>query len=479
MNPVILFLSPVLPAILSWIVGKNALIQRILTFVSLTFSLFVLLGWHSTGFDNISVTYPWIPSFGISIALAVNGLNFWFLVLTAIVVFAAQLYHSTQEHDNIRGDVMALISLLQVCLYGVFMAQDLMLFYFCYEVSILPIYFISSRYGTPAAERAILKFFLYTLAGSLCMLLAILYMYGQTGATNFLFSSFSSGYFSAEVQGWLFLAFFVAFAIKMPLFPFHSWQADAYAESPVESTMLMSGILLKMGIYGMMAIVLRLFPLGIKEYGYIFIGLSAFGVLYGALIAMVQYDIRKVLAFSSLSHVGLIGTGLLTWESVAVEGVVLQMFAHGINIAGLFFMADIISKSFASRDLDQMGGLTKSSFTLTVFFFVFVLGSIAVPLTNGFPGEFKLIMGIFKYNQWLGLLCGTTVILSSVYMIRVFQKTMLGESNPILEGQSVALDFSRVAGLTFLLCFVLIPGLFPNLISGISDAAVKILMLPY
>jgi NADH-quinone oxidoreductase subunit M len=395
------------------------------------------------------------------------------------VVFAAQLYHSTQEEDKIRGDVMALISLLQVCLYGVFMAQDLMLFYFCYEASILPIYFISSRYGSPAAGRAILKFFLYTLAGSLCMLLAILYMYSQTGAANFLFSSFSSGFFSADVQGWLFLAFFVAFAIKMPLFPFHSWQADAYAESPVEGTMLMSGILLKMGIYGMMAIVLPFFPMGLKEYGYIFIGLSAFGVFYGALIAMVQYDIRKVLAFSSLSHVGLIGTGLLTWEPVAVEGAVLQMFAHGINIVGLFFMADIISKSFASRDLDQMGGLTKSSFTLTVFFFVFVLGSIAVPLTNGFPGEFKLIMGIFKYNQWLGLLCGSTVILSSVYMLRVFQKSMLGEANPILGETSVALNFPRVAGLTFLLCFVLITGLFPGLISGISDAAVKILMIAY
>jgi NADH-quinone oxidoreductase subunit M len=277
----------------------------------------------------------------------------------------------------------------------------------------------------------------------------------------------------------LFLAFFVAFAIKMPLFPFHSWQADAYAESPIESTMLMSGILLKMGIYGMMAIVIPYFPLGLKEYGFIFIGLSAFGVLYGAFIAMVQFDIRKVLAFSSLSHVGLIGTGLLTYENVAVEGVVLQMFAHGVNIVGLFFISEIISQQAATRDLDQMGGLTRSSFTLTVLFFVFLLGSIAVPLTNGFPGEFKLIMGIFNYNHLLGILCGSTVIFSSVYMLRMFQKSMLGESNGSTSIQAPALDGLRVAGLVILAGQVITLGLFPRIISGISDAAVRILMLAY
>ena len=479
MNPLYLFLSPIVPAAISWLAGSRPLVQRLLTIAALFFSMFVMGSWHSAGLQGISVNLPWIESFGVRLALSVNGLNFWFLVLTSLVVFAAQLYHSTQDEEKVRGDVMALIFLLQVCLYGVFMAQDLMLFYFCYEASILPIYFISTRYGSPAAERAVLKFFLYTLAGSLCMLLAILYMYSQTSNGNFLFTTFSSGFFSPEAQGWLFLAFFVAFAIKMPLFPFHSWQADAYSESPVESTILMSGILLKMGIYGMLAIVLPLFPLGLKEYGYIFIALSAFGVLYGAMIAMVQYDIRKVLAYSSLSHVGLIGTGLLTWEPVAVEGAVLQMFAHGINIVGLFFIAELVSKAFASRDLDQMGGLTKSSFTLTVFFFIFLLGSIAVPLTNGFPGEFKLIMGVFKYNQLLGILCGSTVILSSVYMLRMFQKSMLGK--PVLSGSEAVIDlsFPRIAGLYLLVCLVLLPGLFPGLISGVSDLAVKILMLPY
>ena len=479
MNPLYLLFSPLLAAVASWLAGRNAMAQKVLAFASLGFSLFVFQNWNSSGFDDLSVSYPWIQSFGISLALAVNNLNYWFLVLTALVVFTAQLFHSTQGEDKVRGDVMALIFLLQFCLYGVFMAQDLMLFYFCYEASILPIYFISSRYGSPAAERAILKFFLYTLAGSLCMLLAILYMYNQNGSQNFLFSSFSSGYFQAPVQGWLFLAFFVAFAIKMPLFPFHSWQADAYAESPIESTMLMSGILLKMGIYGMMAIVIPYFPLGLKEYGYIFIGLAAFGVLYGAFIAMVQFDIRKVLAFSSLSHVGLIGTGLLTYENVAVEGVVLQMFAHGVNIVGLFFISEIISQQAATRDLDQMGGLTRSSFTLTVLFFVFLLGSIAVPLTNGFPGEFKLIMGIFNYNHMLGILCGSTVIFSSVYMLRMFQKSMLGESNGSTSIQAPALDGLRVAGLVILAGQVITLGLFPGIISGISDAAVRILMLAY
>ena len=479
MNPIYLLLMPIGAALISLGLGKSVQLHKLLAVLVLVSSIALLgLSFHD-GFENDSFSAPWIQTLGVYFAVAFTKLNFWFMMLTSIVVFAAAFVHITQNEDNLRTDVLALIYSLQLCLFMVFMAQDLLLFYFFFEVSILPIYFISSRYGSPAAVRATLKFFLYTLFGSLFMLLAILYLYSASNAGNFLMTSFVGSGLGADVQHYLFLAFFLAFAIKMPLFPFHSWQSDAYSESPVESTILMSGILLKMGIYGMLAIVLPMFPAGVKDLGYIFIGLSAFGVIYGALIATVQYDIRKILAFSSLSHVGLIGTGLLTYESTAMDGVVLQMFAHGINIAGLFFVSEIIIKRTGTRDVMQMGGLTQKSFSLTVLFFLFLLGSIAVPLSNGFPGEFQLLMGIFHYNPALGVICGLTVIFSSVYMLRYFQKAMLGNPNGKFLENFKALSSTETISLSVLASLVLIFGLFPQVISSISSSALHLLLLAY
>jgi NADH-quinone oxidoreductase subunit M len=481
MSPLFLILAPLGASILSLILGNRALFQRIFACSIFALTLSMLFLAQQSGFDSdaAQISMPWIESLGIYFAIGFTQLNFWFLVLTSLVVFAAMMLHLSRSNDEIRSDVLALIYLLQFFLFGVFMAQDLMLFYFFFEASILPIYFISSRYGSPAAVRATLKFFLYTLFGSLFMLLAILFMYSQSGSGNFLFTSFTVGQFSTSVQHYLFLAFFIAFAIKMPLFPFHSWQADAYSESPVESTILMSGILLKMGIYGLMVIVIPMFPMGVKDLGYIFIALSAFGVVYGAFIAMIQHDIRKVLAFSSLSHVGLIGTGLLAYSDIAMEGVVLQMFAHGINIAGLFFVSELISKRAGTRDLDQMGGISQSSFGLTVLFFLFLLGSIAVPLSNGFPGEFQLLMGIFAYNPTLGVLCGLTVIFSSVYMLRLFQKSMLGNPSGNYSVELNPLNGIQILSLCFLASLVLVFGLFPNIISSVTKTALQTLLIAY
>lgn len=478
MNPLYLILAPLGASALSLVLGKNKSLQQTLAVFTLIGTLSLLFLAQSSGFENGRFQISWIESFGIYFSLAYTPLNFWFLVLTSIVVFAASLAHFSREEKS-RSDVLALIYALQFFLFGVFMAQDLLLFYFFFEASILPIYFISSRYGSPAAVRATLKFFLYTLFGSLFMLLAILYMKSQGSSGNFLFTSFNTNQFSAQEQQYLFLAFFIAFAIKMPLFPFHSWQADVYSESPIESTILMSGILLKMGIYGLMVLVVPMFPAGVREWGHIFIALAVFGLIYGAAIAMVQYDIRRVLAFSSLSHVGLIGAGILAYSDVAMEGVILQMFAHGINISGLFLLSDIIAKQSATRDLDQMGGLTQKSFALSVLFFIFLLGSIAVPLTNGFPGEFQLLMGLFSYNPWLGILSGLTVIFSAVYMLRLFQKSMLGASNIDFNGPSPILSVPTTFGLCFLASLVLFLGLFPGFISNLTKTALQTLLLAY
>lgn len=478
MNPVYLLTAPLAASIISLLAGKNRLFQQGLSFAILLITLGFLYVAQQSGLEKHAVQFSWIESLGIFFAIGYTKINFWFLILTSIVVFIAQLAHLSRE-EHPRADVMALIFALQVCLFGVFMAQDLMLFYFCFEASILPIYFISSRYGSPAAVRATLKFFLYTLFGSLFMLLAILYMKSRSPEGNFLFTSFQPHFFSFEAQQYLFLAFFIAFAIKMPLFPFHSWQADVYCESPVESTILMSGILLKMGIYGMLILVVPMFPMGMKSLGHIFIALSAFGVVFGAIIAMVQYDIRRVLAFSSLSHVGLIGAGLLAWSDVALEGVVLQMFAHGINISGLFFLSESIVRQTGTRDLDQMGGLNQKSYALTILFFIFLLGSIAVPLTNGFPGEFQLLMGLFRYNPWLGIFAGLTVIFSSVYMLRLFSKAMLGMAQNDIQTPGPVLKWNDTLGLTALATLVFIFGLFPGWISGITKTALQTLLFSY
>lgn len=478
MNSLYLIGAPLGASLLSLLVGKNRGIQQLLSVLLLFLTVGLLFYSYHHSFEKQHVQLLWIESAGIYFALALTKLNFWFLVLTSLVIFIAQWAHFSRE-ENPRSDVLSLIYALQVCLFGVFMAQDLMLFYFCFEASILPIYFISSRYGSPAAVRATFKFFLYTLFGSLFMLLAILYMGSQTPNSNFLFTSFSPSLFGFSAQQYLFLAFFLAFAIKMPLFPFHSWQADVYSESPVESTILMSGILLKMGIYGMLVLVVPMFPMGIKSLGHICIALAAFGVVYGAIIAMVQYDIRRVLAYSSLSHVGLIGAGLLAWSDLALEGVVLQMFAHGINISGLFFISELVVKQAGTRDLDQMGGINQKSFSLTVLFFIFLLGSIAVPLTNGFPGEFQLLLGLFRYNPWLGIFSGLTVIFSSVYMLRLFSKAMLGESQTGFIGPELVIRKNEILVLSGCAAMVLIFGLFPGLISSVTKTALQTLLFAY
>ena len=379
--------------------------------------------------------------------------------------------------------------LAQCGIIGVFLAKDALVFYFFWELALIPVYFLASMWGGEKRIQATFKFFVYTFAGSLLMLAGIIYVYLHTGERifsengiaslhSFAYQSFLSAALAENQQGWLFLLFFVAFAIKMPIFPFHTWQADTYSVAPSQGTMLLSGIMLKMGIFGLIR---WMWPLTINACGCyknifnlynVFIILAVIGIIYAAIIAITQNDLKRVIAWSSVSHVGLIAAGIMTWNKEGLQGGILQSFNHGINVIGLFFVAEIIERRLKTRNLNEMGGLAKSGKSLAILFMIVMLGSVAVPLTNGFTGEFLLLNATFNYQIVLGIVSGLTIIFCAVYMLRVYQLAMFGPEKE--DGIKIGkLTWSEILTLSIIALIILVIGIFPNVILDISDATVN------
>jgi NADH-quinone oxidoreductase subunit M len=349
-------------------------------------------------------------------------------------------------------------------------------FYLFWELALIPIYFIAGVWGGERRIAVTFKFFIYTIFGSLFMLVALVYLYFQTPGTH---SSDITALYNVSLsmfdQRWVFWFLFIAFAIKMPVFPFHTWQPDTYTESPAPATMLLSGIMLKMGIYGVIRWLLPIVPAGAAEYGPIVMVLSIIGIVYASIIAIRQRDMKRLLAYSSIAHVGLISAGLFTFTLQGLQGSMIQMLSHGINVVGLFFIIDIIFKRTQTRQLDQLGGITQATPILSVFFVLLLLGSVALPLTNGFVGEFLLLSGVFKYNAWAGAIAGTTIILGAVYMLRMFQGSMLGERTGFTETLR-DVNGTEIAVLAPLAIMVIWIGIFPNSFLSISEPAITQLL---
>jgi NADH-quinone oxidoreductase subunit M len=365
-----------------------------------------------------------------------------------------------------------------MALIGVFVANDGFLFYVFWELALIPIYFICLVWGGDNRAKITFKFFVYTLFGSLFMLIALVFLYQHTGmqtgikswAINDLYQAGRS--LTETQQGYVFWAMFLAFAIKMPIFPFHTWQPDTYVVAPTQGTMLLSGIMLKMGTYGVIRLIIPMFPLGIGIWGNTAIVLSIIGVIYGSIIAIQQKDAKRLLAYSSFAHVGLISAGMLTQSFEGIQGALYQMLSHGINVIGLFFVIEIIERRTKSRELAQLGGITQSSYVLTVCFIILSLGSVALPLTNGFIGEFILLKSIFDYSMIFGVVAGITIILGAVYTLRLIQKTMFGNVSRITtEFSKLTLEEKMV--LIPLSIFVLLGGIFPNAILHFSEESVS------
>ncbi|MFM2368009.1 MAG: hypothetical protein RL619_305 [Bacteroidota bacterium] len=388
----------------------------------------VLLNHYNLG-ENISFIKQWITKPNISFALKADGLSLAMLLLTMaltpIIIFSS----FGNEYKNSKS-FYALILFMSFAMAGTFLASDGLLYYIFWELSLIPIYFIALIWGngdTEERKKAVVKFFIYTLAGSLFMLVAFVYMYQKAG--SLLLEDLYKLNLSATEQLWIFLAFFLAYAIKIPLIPFHTWQANVYQKAPTVGTMLLSGIMLKMGLYSVIRWQLPLVPLAAKEYMFVFIGLGIAGVIYGSIVALKQRDLKKLLAYSSLAHVGLIAAGTYTLTLDGLRGAVLQMIAHGFVVVGLFFVAEIIFRRYETRAIAEMGGIRTQTPKFTSMFLILVLASVALPTTFNFVGEFTVLYSLSQINIWFAILGGSTIILGAYYMLKMFQHAMLGETN--------------------------------------------------
>lgn len=439
---------------------------------SLVASLFVLNQYnHGINSDFIA---NWISSPNLYIALKADGLSLAMLILTTALTSIIIFSSFGNEYKNSKS-FYALVLFMSFAMVGTFLSVDAFLYYIFWELSLIPIYFITLIWGNGDAEdrkKAVIKFFIYTLAGSLFMLVAFMYLFQKAG--SLMIGDLYAVRLSQSEQVWISLALFLAYAIKIPIIPFHTWQANVYQKAPTVGTMLLSGIMLKMGLYSLIRWQLPIAPMAAKMYLDIFIGLSIAGVVYGSIVALKQKNIKKLLAYSSLAHVGLIAAGAYTLTLDGLRGAVLQMIAHGFVVVGLFFAAEIIERRFKTQEISEMGGIRIQDNKFASMFMIVMLASVALPGTFNFVGEFTLLYSLSNVNIWFAVIAGTTIILGAVYMLKMFQHVMLGEANTNVF-QSITLN--EIIIFVIIIAFLLFFGMFPKPIIELISPSLQEIML--
>ena len=416
--------------------------------------------------------YYWIQDLGISFKVGMDGISLLLVLLTNISIPLILLSSFDREITNPRA-FYGLILLMQAALVGVFTAFDGFLFYIFWELALIPVYFICLLWGGKERVRITLKFFIYTLTGSLFMLVGLIYLYLQTpGSHSFDIDALYAVSLSGNQQSFIFWAFFLAFAIKIPIFPLHTWQPDTYTDAPTQGSMLLSGIMLKMGLFGLLRWLLPVVPAGVAAWGPLAIILSVTGIVYASCMALVQKDFKRLIAYASIAHVGLISAGIFSLNIQGMQGAMVQMMSHGINVIGLFFIADIIMTRMQTRQLDQLGGIAGHAGKFAVFYLVILLGSIALPLTNGFIGEFLLLTGVYQYSSVAAAVAGLTVILGAVYMLRSYQAVMLG-GREISEQVFTPLTLSETLTLFIITALIIVFGVYPKPLLAMTEPAMQ------
>lgn len=427
---------PLLGAALLIVIPKKAKdsikgIAIIISFITvlLSFFLYAQFDPFANGMQ-FEINLPWVAAFGINYHLGLDGISLLLILLTTVLSLLAIVSSWGAITTGVKGYYISML-LLETGMLGVFVALDLFLFYVFWEAMLIPMYFLIGVWGGPRKVYAAIKFVLFTMFGSLLMLVALLYLFfmyhGYAGEYSFDLLKIYQMPIPLGAQTYMFLAFALAFAIKVPVWPFHTWLPDAHVEAPTAGSVILAGVLLKMGTYGFIRICLPLFPEATLKFVPLISILAIIGIIYGALVAMVQRDVKSLVAFSSVSHLGFVMLGMMALNVQGMEGAVIQMINHGISTGALFLIVGMLYERRHTRLISEFGGLAKSLPVFSVFFMIVALSSIGLPLTNGFVGEFLILLGTFKANVTYAVLAATGVILAACYMLWMLQRVIFGK----------------------------------------------------
>ncbi len=451
-----------------------ALVVSLLTFV-LSLHLPVYFARGQSGFQ-FELDSPWIPTPNIHYHLGIDGVSLWLVLLTTFLTPLCVLISWRSVHDRVK-EFFILLLVLETALIGVFVSLDLFLFYFFWEASLIPMALLIGIYGHERRVYAAVKFFLFTMVASVFMLAAIIWLYAKTGSFQFqdIQAALQGGgaAFAGHAMTWLFLGFFVAFAVKVPLFPLHTWLPDAHVEAPTAGSVLLAGVLLKMGTYGLLRFNVGLFPEEARRNAPWIAALAIIGIIYGALVAMVQPNLKKLVAYSSVSHLGFVVLGIFSFTQAGVVGAVYVMLAHGVSTGALFMLVGIIHERRHTFEIAEFGGLATPMPVYSTFFLVITLSSIGLPLLNGFIGEFLVLSGAFQAHKLWGILAATGVIWSACYMLWMYQRVFFGQVKADVNRTLPDLSARERLALWPLALAALVMGVAPLIWINAIDPAVK------
>ena len=465
MIPVLLILIPLLTGLITFFLKDDKTVRTWAIFSSLITLTVSVLGLTILNQEKYLVHHnEWMQTLGSSFSVKLDGMSQLLCLLNAIaypIVLLATWNSSYKKSNNF----FALMLLAQAGMMGVFVASDALLFYFFWELALIPMYFICSQWGGEKRIAVTFKFFIYTFVGSLLMLIGILYIYSHTADHSFSIESFYNVVLSKKDQTIVFWLIFVAFAIKMPIFPLHTWQPDTYEQAPTATTMILSGVMVKMGIFGMLRWLFPVLPNPSYQWADFITPLALFGMIYASLIAIRQDDLKRLVAYSSIAHIGLMCAAAFSQNISGLQGLMIQMFNHGINIIGLWITVELIERKTGTRKISELGGLAQKAPVLAILLVIVAFSNIALPLTNAFPGEFLMFNGLFSsqtiYNVWFTVLAGLGIILGAVYTLNMIRKVFYGDTNQV-SAAITDITWSEKLALILIVAIIFAFGIYPQ-----------------